>query len=250
MYRQETYGFSKMLYVVGADQRLHFQQVFKVLELMGFPWAQDCVHVDFGLIRFHDEKMGTRRGNIIFLEDVLDRAVELAEQIVHEKNPALPDKRQVAEAVGIGAVIFTDLSTRRVKDVNFEWEKVLTFEGETGPYVQYTYARACSVLRKADQPLAADVDYSPLTEDDAFDLIRLLTDYPAVLQRAAENYEPFFVTDYLLTLSERFNKYYHNYRILTDDAAVREARLRFVKGVQTVIESGLTMLGIKAPEEM
>jgi arginyl-tRNA synthetase len=250
MYRHETYGFWKMLYVVGADQRLHFQQVFKVLELMGFPWAQECVHVDFGMIRFHDEKMGARRGNIIFLEDVLDRAVELAEQIVHEKNPELPDKRQVAEAVGIGAVIFTDLSTRRVKDVNFEWEKVLTFEGETGPYVQYTHARACSVLRKADQPLRSDVDYSPLTQDEAFDLVRLLTDYPAVLRRAAENSEPFFVTDYLLTLSERFNKYYHNYRILTDDTAVREARLWLVKSVQTVIESGLTMLGIKAPEEM
>jgi arginyl-tRNA synthetase len=250
MYRHESYGFWKMLYVVGADQRLHFQQVFKVLELMGFSWATDCIHVDFGLIRFHDEKMGTRRGNIIFLEDVLDRAVELAEQIVHEKNPALPDKRQVAEAVGIGAVIFTDLSTRRVKDVNFEWAKVLTFEGETGPYVQYTHARACSVLRKAEQPLRADADYSPLTQDEAFDLVRLLTDYPAVLRRAAENYEPFFVTDYLLTLSERFNKYYHNYRILTDDAVVREARLWLVKGVQTVIQSGLTVLGIKAPEEM
>jgi arginyl-tRNA synthetase len=250
MYRHQSYGFRKMLYVVGADQRLHFQQVFKVLELMGFCWAKDCIHVDFGLIRFHDEKMGTRRGNIVFLEDVLDRAVELAEQIVHEKNPALPDKRQVAEAVGIGAVIFTDLSTRRVKDVNFEWAKVLTFEGETGPYVQYTHARACSVLRKADQPLRANADYSPLTQDEAFDLVRLLTDYPTILRRAAENYEPFFVTDYLLTLSERFNKYYHNYRILTDDAVVREARLLLVKGVQTVIQSGLTVLGIKAPEEM
>jgi arginyl-tRNA synthetase len=250
MYRHETYGFWKLLYVVGADQRLHFQQVFKVLELMGFPWAHDCVHVDFGLIRFHDEKMGTRRGNIIFLEDVLDRAVELAEHIVHEKNPELPNKRQVAEAVGIGAVIFTDLSTRRVKDVNFEWEKVLTFEGETGPYVQYTHARACSVLRKAEQALPFEVDYRHLSHDETFDLIRLLADYPVVLRRAAENYEPFFVTDYLLTLSERFNKFYHNYRILTDDTAVREARLGLVKAVQIVLEGGLTLLGISAPEEM
>jgi arginyl-tRNA synthetase len=250
MYRHETYGFWKMLYVVGADQRLHFQQVFKVLELMGSAWAKDCVHVDFGLIRFNDEKMGTRRGNIIFLEDVLDRAVELAEQIVHDKNPELPNKHQVAEAVGIGAVIFTDLSTRRVKDVNFEWEKVLTFEGETGPYLQYTHARACSVLRKAQQPVRAEVQYNLLTQDDEFDLVRLLTDYPAVLRRAAEHFEPFFVTDYLLMLCERFNKYYHNYRILTDEAAVREARLVLVKGVQTVIQSGLNVLGIKTPEEM
>jgi arginyl-tRNA synthetase len=250
MYRHETYQFWKMLYVVGADQRLHFQQVFKVLELMGFPWAHDCVHVDFGLIRFNDEKMGTRKGNIIFLEDVLDRAVELAAQIVHDKNPDLPNKHEVAEAVGIGAVLFTDLSTRRVKDVNFDWDKVLTFEGETGPYVQYTHARACSVLRKAEAPRRDEVEGTLLTEDEAFELIRLLADYPGVLQRAAESYEPFLVTDYLLRLSESFNKYYHNYRILTDEAALRQARLQLVQGVQTVLRSGLHLLGIRAPEEM
>lgn len=250
LYRHEAYRFSKMLYVVGADQRLHFQQVFKVLELMGLPWAKDCVHVDFGLIKFNDEKMGTRRGNIIFLEDVLDRAVELAEQIVHEKNPLLPDKREVGEMVGLGAVVFAFLSTRRVKDVNFEWDKVLTFEGETGPYVQYTHARACSVLRKANQAVEADVDCTPLAQDEDFALVRSLVDYPAVVRRAAEHYEPFLVTDYLLTLSEAFNKYYHNYRVLTDDPQVRNARLLLVKSVQTVIQSGLYLLGIKAPEEM
>ena len=250
IYRYETYEFAKMLYVVGSDQRLHFQQIFKVLELMGFPWAKDCVHVDFGLIKFNAEKMGTRRGNIIFLEDVLDRAVELAEQIVHEKNPALANKHEVAEAVGIGAVVFADMSTRRIKDVNFEWEKVLTFEGETGPYVQYTHARACSVLRKANQPVQTDVDCTPLTPDEDFALVRLLVDYPAVLRRAAEHYEPFFVTDYLLTLAEAFNKYYHNYRILTDDTRLREARLLLVKAVQVILHSGLHMLGIKALEEM
>jgi arginyl-tRNA synthetase len=152
--------------------------------------------------------------------------------------------------VGIGAVIFTDLSIRRVKDVNFEWEKVLTFEGETGPYVQYTHARACSVLHKADYAPGSDVDYRHLTQDEAFDMVRLLADYPIVLRRAAESYEPFLVTDFLLTLSERFNKFYHNYRILTDDAAVREARLSLVQAVQNVLAGGLTLLGITAPEEM
>ncbi len=250
MYRYETYRFDKALYVVGADQRLHFQQVFKVLDLMGYLWAKNCVHVDFGLIKFNDEKMGTRRGNIIFLEDVLDRAVELAEQIIREKNPPLAEKQEVAEAVGIGAVIFADLSTRRVKDIHFEWEKVLTFEGETGPYVQYTRARACSVLRKANQPLRVDADCGALALDEEFGLVRLLVDYPDVLRRATSSYEPFFLTDYLLTLAERFNAYYQHYRILTDDPQVRDARLLLVKGVETVLQSGLSLLGIKTPEEM
>lgn len=249
-YRYRTFHFDKMLYVVGADQKLHFQQFFKVLELMGYAWAKQCVHVDFGLIKFQDEKMGTRKGNIIFLEEVLDKAVNLAEAIIEEKNPHLEKKREVAEQIGIGAVIFANLSSRRTKDINFQWERVLNFEGETAPYIQYTHARACSVLRKYGQTLPEKADYTLLSTAEEFQLCKLLGFFSKTLQQAAEAYEPYYISSYLIQLAELFNGYYHHNRILTDDPALRDARILLTSAVRQGLSNGLQLLGIEAPEEM
>jgi arginyl-tRNA synthetase len=249
-YRYRTFHFAKMLYVVGADQKLHFQQFFKVLELMGYPWAQQCVHIDFGLVKFQDEKMGTRKGNIIFLEDVLDKAVALAERIIAEKNPGLERKREVAEQIGIGAVIFADLSSRRSKDIHFQWERVLNFDGETAPYIQYTHARACSVLRKYGREVPPKADYTLLALEAEFALCKLLGSFAQIVHQAAETYEPSVLSSYLIELAECFNAYYHQNRILTDDPALQEARVLLTGAVRQVLYNGLKLLGIQAPAEM
>jgi len=250
IYRYNTYRFHKSLYVVGSAQKLHFQQVFKVLELLGYPWAKDCVHVDFGWIKFKQKMMSTRKGNIILLEDVLNRSIQLARKIIEEKNPDLQNKDEVAREVGIGAVIFADLSTRRNKDIDFDWDQVLSFDGETAPYVQYTHARLCSLLRKYGKPIQKDIDYEVFSTEEETSLIKLLEDFPRRIKSAGQNYEPAFICSHLIDLCSTFNRFYQRERIITGDERSTRARMLLVKAIQSTIKSGLSLLGIKAPERM
>jgi arginyl-tRNA synthetase len=249
IYRHRKFNFDRMLYVVGADQALHFQQLFAVLKKMGCRWAESCVHVPFGLIRFKDGKMSTRQGTLIFLEDVLARATELAAAIIAEKNPSLPDKEKVAGQVGIGAVIFADLSSDRVKDIEFEWEKVLDFSGETAPYIQYSHARICSILRKAPDWEGA-YDATLLTSPEEQQLVSVLARFGQAIERAAETNKPSAVARYLIELAKDFNKFYHQCPVLTADISRRASRLALVAATRQVLQNGLTLLGIAAPQEM
>ena len=250
IYRYNTYHFYKSLYVVGNAQRLHFQQVFKVLELMGYKWATDCVHVDFGWIKFKQVMMASRKGNIILLEDVLNKSIQLARKIIEEKNPDLENKEEVAKDVGIGAVIFADLSTRRNKDIDFDWDQVLSFDGETAPYVQYTHARLYSLMRKYGKPVHQEIDYKVFSTDEESILIKLLEDFPRRVRFAAEGYEPAFICSFLIDLCSTFNRFYQKHRVITDDERSSSARMFLVKTIQVTVKSGLSLLGIKAPERM
>ncbi len=250
IYRYDTYHFDKALYVVGSAQKLYFQQLFKVLELMGYPWAKDLVHVDFGWVKFKQKMMSTRKGNIVLLEDVLNKSIDLALKIIKEKNPELENKEKVAFDVGIGAVMFANLFTRRNKDIDFDWDKILNFEGETGPYVQYTHARLCSLMRKYGQPLQSQVDFKSLSTEEEHMLLKRLEDFPRRIKSSAREYEPAVICSYLLELCALFNRFYQKERIITENAESTKARMLLVKAVQTVIKSGLSLLGIKSPEEM
>lgn len=250
IYRYKTYRFHKLLYVVGSAQKLHFQQVFKVLELMGYPWAKDLVHVDFGWIKFEKKILSTRKGDVIFLEDVLKKSIELALDIIQKKNPDLEKKEKVAFDVGIGAVVFADLSTKRQKDINFDWEEVLDFEGQTGPYIQYTHARLCSLIRKYGKPVKKDVDFSVFSLEEEYSIIKKLDDFPRKIKITAEVYEPSILCSYLLDLCSVFNRFYQKERIITDDKNSTDSRIFMVKGVKTTLELGLSLLGIRAPERM
>ena len=249
IYRQQMYQFEKMLYVVGADQGLHFQQVFSVLDKLGHKWADRCVHVPFGLIRFKEGKMSTRQGTLVFLEDVLNRATELAEQIIQEKNPALKNKAEVARQVGIGAVIFGDLSNDRIKNIDFDWDKVLDFSGETAPYIQYSHARISSILRKAGN-WPAPYDATLLTADEEQAVVGTLARFSDAIARAAMTYKPSIVARYLVELAASFNRFYHQCPVLNAPDEIRDARLALVDAVRQVLVNGLTLLGITAPEEM
>ncbi len=250
IYRYQTYNFYRNLYVVGNSQRLHFQQVFTVLKLMGYDWADNCIHVDFGWVKFEEEILSTRKGNIILLEDVLDKSRDLALKIMEEKNPELENKREVAGQVGIGAVIFAYLSRRRNKDFDFVWEEVLNFEGETGPYLQYTHARLCSLQRKYEKKIDAKVNFQLLKEKDEISLVKMAEDFPGIIKRAIESYEPAVLSSYLIKLASTFNTYYQNIRIITEDEETTQARMLLVQGLQVVLKEGLRLLGIKAPERM
>ena len=249
--RKKTYDFDKMIYVVGNEQSLHFKQLFKVLSLMGHDWAQNCVHVPFGLVNFKAGKMSTRRGNVIFLEDVLKRAVELTTAIIDEKNPDLPDKEAIAEAVGIGAIVFADLDSRRMRDVVFDWDEILNFNGETGPYVQYTHARYCSMLRRFDGTLPpVDVNFELLNEAETLEVVKCLEKYPKQIQKAADEYEPSIIATYLIELCTVANRFYNVHQVISDDAELTKSRVALVYAIKTVLASGLDLLGMKAPERM
>ncbi|BAX72812.1 arginine--tRNA ligase [Leuconostoc mesenteroides] len=247
LYRKETYDFAKSLYVVGGEQREHFVQMKAVLSLMGFEWSDDIEHIAFGLITFNGKKMSTRKGDVVLLKDVLDDAHELALKQIQEKNPALDDKDTVAEEVGAGAVVFHDLMNDRTNNFDFNLEEVVRFEGDTGPYVQYTNARAKSILRKTSVQLTSD-DLN-LTDPVTWDIITTLNNFPKTVQRAWQQREASIIAKYALNLSRAFNKYYANSKILTEDVQLN-ARLVLVKSVSIVLTESLRLLGVKAPEEM
>ncbi len=249
--RKRRYDFAKCLYVTGMEQALHFKQIFKAIELMGYTWYEKLVHVPFGLVRLDGEKLSTRNGNIVYAEDILKEAVERAHSLIEEKNPALQNKKEVARQVGVGAVIFHDLYNQRIKNVDFAWENVLSFEGTTGPYVQYTYARACSVLQKCgEMPDGESVDYNVLTDHVTFSLVKTLLGYEDAVNNATEKYEPSVVARYLISLATAFNRFYHECPILKASEKERRARILVVDMVQKVLLEGCSLLGLECPKEM
>lgn len=250
IYRKQHYNFYKNLYIVGSQQHLHFQQWFKIIELMGYEWAKDCVHVEFGTISLEEGSLSTRKGNVVFLEDVLNKASEQTLNIINEKNPNLENKEEIAKEVGIGAVVFQELSNNRINDYVFSMEKTLSFEGETGPYVQYTHARACSVLRKAKIELSTDIDYKLLNDEKSIEVIRLLHKFPETIIAASEKYEPSIISRYIVNLAQQFNRFYHDNPIISDDKELTKARLLLVDTVRITIKNGLSLIGLKAPEKM
>jgi len=250
-YRRETYHCDRIFYVVGSPQKLHFQQVFEVLRRMGYEWSANCVHIDFGQILFGEgKKMSSRKGNVILLKDVLDEAVARAAKTIEDKNPGLENKQEVAEAVGIGAVIFADLSSRRIKDVSFSWDEILNFEGETGPYVQYTHVRACSVIEKYGKPVRGDADLAPLAEPEEFELAKVLATFADAVERAGREHEPSVVARYLLDLCGLFNSYYHKHQVLGNSDELTDARIVLVDAVRQVLANGMELLGLRAPRKM
>lgn len=252
LYRKEKYDFDKCLYVTGLEQSLHFKQVFKAIELMGYDWYPNLVHVPYGLVSLEGAKLSTRTGNIIYAEDILNEAVKRAAKAIEEKNPELMEKETVAKKVGIGAVIFHDLFNQRIKNVDFSWEDVLSFEGTTGPYVQYTYARAKSILRKSNVDIEnQSICYAALTDDITFELMKVLSGYEEAVRNAACRYEPSIVARYIISVASSFNKFYHECTILREEnKKTKLARLHLVALVQKILSEACSLLGIECPEEM
>jgi len=251
LYRKKTYDFEKCLYVTGLEQALHFKQVFKAIEIMGYDWADGLVHIPYGLVSLAGAKLSTRSGNIIYAEDILKEAIERANASIQEKNPELKDKDDIAKMVGVGAIIFHDLFNQRIKNVEFSWKDVLSFEGTTGPYVQYTYARAKSILRKAgDSVKNYTIDYSTLTDDVTYTLIKTLYGYETAILNATEKYEPSVVARYTIALATAFNKFYHECPILQAEENTKQARLYITNLVQLVLKDACCLLGMECPEEM
>lgn len=249
-YRKETYDFHKNIYVVASQQNLHFKAWIKVVELMGYEWAKDCIHIPFGMVSLEDGTLSTREGRVLFLEDVLNKAIENTTKIIEERNPDLENKEEVAKQVGIGAVIFQELFNQRIKDYVFSWDRTLSFEGETGPYVQYTHARINSLLEKGEFDLEGEVDYSLLKTEEEVNITRLLYEFPRIIVDAMEKYEPYFITRHIVEVAKAFNKFYNSTTINTKDIELKRARLMMSYAAKTVIRTGLDLLGMEAPERM
>ena len=249
-YRKRTYDFDKCLYVVAYQQNLHFKQLFQVLKLMNFAGADDMEHIAFGMVSMEDGAMSTRNGRVIWLQDVLDKAVEKALAIIEEKNPNSADKLATAESVGVGAVVFSALWNNRIKDIVFSFDKVLNFDGETAPYVQYTYARCASALRKGGAYDSSNMDMTAITDDEGYEVIKSVLTFGDSVRQAAKLREPCCVARHIVDLAEKFNRFYIGHRIVVDDEAVRNARLVLTDCVARTIKTGLSLLGISAPEEM
>ena len=251
LYRKEKYNFEKCLYVTGLEQSLHFKQIFTAIEVMGYDWGDGLTHVPYGLVSLAGEKLSTRGGNIIYAEDILKEEIERAYNAIIEKNPSLNDKEETAKKVGVGAIIFHDLFNQRIKNVDFSWKEVLNFDGTTGPYAQYTYARAKSVLRKADKTVeAGEVDYSALTDDVTYNLVKVLAGYEDAVINAAEKNEPSVVARYVISLATAFNKFYHDCTILRAKENEKKARLILTDIAQKILCEACGLLGMECPEEM
>ncbi|APC83389.1 arginine--tRNA ligase [Clostridium botulinum] len=250
IYRKKTYDFHKCIYVVGTPQALHFKQVFTTLKLMGHDWADDCKHVGFGLVKLANKKLSTRNGDVVFLEDLLNQSVEETLKIINEKNPNLKNKEDVAKKLGIGAVVFTYLKNNRERDIVFDWKEILSFDGETGPYVEYSYARGKSILRKAGE-LTGEADYSKLSSKEEFELAKLLGGFNDAIMNAIDKLEPAMVTRYVIEVAKAFNKFYNAHGILNaEDNDVKLARVKLVEATCQVIKNALNLLGIDVVEEM
>jgi arginyl-tRNA synthetase len=250
LYRKDNYDFYKSLYVVGMDQTLHFKQVFTTLKLMGHDWADDCRHIGFGLVRFSDKKLSTRRGDVIFLEDLLNESIEKTIEIINEKNPDLENKEEVAKKVGVGAMVFTYLKNGREKDIVFDWKEMLSFDGETGPYVQYSYARGKSILRK-QETIEGEADYSKLSSKEEFELIKTLEGFNEAINHSIDKFEPSVVTRYAVDVAKAFNKFYNAHKISgIEDSGLKNARLKMVEATCQVIKNALYLIGLDVVEKM
>ncbi len=249
-YRKEKYDFYKNIYVVASQQNLHFKAWIKIVELMGHEWAKDCIHIPFGMVSLEDGTLSTRRGRVVYLEDVLNKAIDNTRKIIEDRNPDLENKEEVAKQVGIGAVIFQELFNQRIKDYVFSWDRTLSFEGETGPYVQYTHARINSLLERGNFDLDEEVDYKLLKTEEEINIARLLYEFPRTVIDSMEKYEPFFVTRHIVEIAQAFNRFYNSTTINTEDKELKKARLTLAFTVKTVIKTGLSLLGMEAPERM
>ncbi len=255
-YRKKTFDFEKCLYLTAFDQNLHFAQLFKVVELMGYDFAKDLYHIPFGLVSFIEDgelsKLSTRKGKVLLMEDILNNAISKTLDIINEKNPNLKNKEEVAKDVGIGAVIFNDLFNSRIKNVIFDLEKMLNFQGETGPYIQYTNARCASILKKEGfkEDILQNIDFLLLTDEFSFELVKLLALFPEKILDASIKFEPFIISRYLIHVCQAFNKFYDKNNIKNSEINLKNARLAVVFATKLVIFNGLYLLGIKAPDEM